>query len=181
MSRIIRVVLVLVLVGCAQNVTSFAPNGLQSTTPNAGATRAKPNDEVVVHVAFKYENKQPGQRHSEFTIYTSYNHEPWFVRTRECVKPGDTVLTDVYYREPNKVQQIKFSAEVATNYIFKCDPIRVGYRSLAFHSIDLEGGSAHFHVTYDVVNQVVHGRPEGHFKLCAIGGGWNERCDDREQ
>jgi len=176
MSRVICVALALLMVGCGQNVTSFAPNGLQSTTtPNAGATRAKPDDEVVAHVMFKDENKF-NPYYTEFTIYVSYDREPWFVYSRECVKAGDTVLTDVYYREPNKKQQIKFSAEKASREIFNCSLFRGGHRTVAFHSIYFKSGSADFRVVYDVDSH--NGRPTI-YTLCAEGGGWNKICDDK--
>jgi hypothetical protein len=146
--------------------------------PNAGAIAAKPAAEVVAHVSFKYENKQPKPSYSEFTIYTSYNNEPWFVYSRQCVKPGDTVFTDVYYREPNKVQQIKFSAERAVDEIFKCGVLRIGHRTIAWHSMYFENGRTRFHVTYDIVNHIVRGKSEPTFTLCAEGLGRNKRCDD---
>ena len=177
MPRLLCVVLALAMAGCAQHETPFTPNGLP-TTPNAGAAKAKPN-EVVAHVTFKYEQKQPIRANSEFTIYTSYNNEPWFVYSRECVKPGDTVSRDVYYREPNKVQQIKFSAERAVDEVLKCGVLRTGHRTLAWHSLYFENGRTHFHVTYDVVNHKVNGKDHATFTLCAEGTGRNKRCDDK--
>jgi hypothetical protein len=132
---------------------------------------------VVAHVTFKDENRR-AETYTEFTIYTSYNREPWFVYSRECVKPGDTVFTDVYYREPNKVQQIKFTAEKAPHIFFDCDPIRGSHRSVAFHSIYFNGGSAHFHVNYDID---VHNGRRTIVTLWAEGGGWNKICDDKER
>ena len=168
MLRFSCVIFALALSGCAQNVTPFALNGSQSTGPNAGAATVKPNDEVVAHVTFKDKDSASG---TEFTIFVSYDKEPWFVSSRQCLRPGDTTETDVYYREPNKVQQIKFSAEKAASFPWHCSPFRSGHRTVAFHSIVFKGGSANFHVTYDV------DRAKQLYTLCAEGGGWNRICD----
>lgn len=166
MPRLLCLILTLAMFGCAQHVT---PAVLTGSQPANAKTAAKPAERVVAQVAFKAPWVNP-HYDTEFSIYHSYRHEPWFLVARECVKSEGEIKTDVFWNHPNNHPEIKFTAELVSDVPFRCTIFRGAHRTLSFHQI-VFNPSAHFHVTY------TFDQDRQTYILCAHGGGSKEVCD----
>jgi hypothetical protein len=153
---------------CAQQVTQVVPTGSQPTIPNTKAA-AKPAERVVARVSFKAP-ALPKHYDTEFSIYHSYRHEPWFLVKRVCLESDAELNTDVYWNNPQNHPEIKFTAEIISDVPLRCTVFRGALRTLAFHQI-VFNPSAHFHVKYDF------DQAGQKYVLCAHGGGSKEVCD----
>ena len=159
MSRLIRLMLSLAMVGCAQHVTPFAAPDAQPAMVNAEANAEKPADSVVAYVQYKNEDLQP----SIFAVQWSYASNPfWHLEVEKCVGSGDEFDAQVVYNHIERGPQIKFDA------IRTCDAFGKIPRTVKFYGIKFDP-NAHFHVKF--VDNKKGGR-----SLCASGGGNDEVC-----
>jgi hypothetical protein len=173
--RSMRLVLSLVMIGCAQHVAPFAPTGSQPMMRNAGANSIKPAESVTAFVKLKNELYTADGYPSEFTVYYSYRLNPfWHKEAEACVKQGREFDTKVVYNHIKEGPQIRFVAKLG-NPPFRSCFLTSAHRAVTFHGMVFDP-NAHFHAIYRAELE-----SDGRYRvlLCAHGGGNKETCDSR--